>query len=97
MNFYSALDRDWETYEGVMDRSVMEYKKGDVNVDPDKNIASKAPDEYDEYRVEFDVDGTEADADNISEVIRKEIIEEANQQAPKIKKAGGGVAYMLGE
>ena len=86
-----------ETYEGVMDRSVMEYKKGDVNVDPDKNIASKAPDEYDEYRVEFDVDGTEADADNISEVIRKEIIEEANQQAPKIKKAGGGVAYMLGE
>jgi hypothetical protein len=55
-----------ETYEGVMDRSVMEYKKGDVNVDPDKKIASKAPDEYDEYKVEFDVDGTEADADNIS-------------------------------
>jgi hypothetical protein len=86
-----------ETYEGVMDRSVMEYKKGDVNVDPDKKIASKAPDEYDEYKVEFDVDGTEADADNISEFIKKEIIEEVNQQAPKIKKAGGGVAYMLGE
>jgi len=86
-----------KTYEGVMDRSVMEYKKGDVNIDPDKKIASKAPDEYDEYKVEFDVDGTEADADNISEFIRKEIIEEVNQQAPKIKKAGGGVAYMLGE
>jgi len=86
-----------ETYEGVMDRSVMEYKKGDVNIDPDKKIASKVPDEYDEYKVEFDVDGTEADADNISEFIRKEIIEEVNQQAPKIKKAGGGVAYMLGE
>ena len=86
-----------ETYEGVMDRSVLEYKKGDVNVDPDKKIASKAPDEYDEYKVEFDVDGTEAEADDISEVIRKEIIEEVNQQAPKIKKAGGGVAYMLGE
>ena len=86
-----------EMYEGVMDRSVLEYKKGDVNIDPDKKITSKAPDEYDEYKVEFDVDGTEADADNISEFIRKEIIEEVNQQAPKIKKAGGGVAYMLGE
>ena len=86
-----------ETYEGVMDRSVLEYKKGDVNVDPDKKIASKAPDEYEEYKVEFDVDGTEAGADAIDEVVQKEIIEEVNQQAPKIKKAGGGVAYMLGE
>jgi hypothetical protein len=86
-----------ETYEGVMDRSVLEYKKGDVNVDPDRKIASKSPDEYDEYKVEFDVDGTEADADDISEFIKKEIIEEVNQQAPKIKKASGGVAYMLGE
>ena len=80
-----------ETYEGVMDRSVMEYKKGDVNVDPDKKIASKAPDEYDEYKVEFDVDGTEADADDMSEFIRKEIIEETTSEAPKIKKAAGGV------
>jgi hypothetical protein len=88
---------DDEMVDGIADRSVMEYKKGDVNVDPDQKIASKSPDEYDEYKVEFDVDGTEADADNISEFIRKEIIEEANQQAPKIKKAGGGVAYMLGE
>ena len=86
-----------ETYEGISDRSVMEYKKGDVDVDPDRKTASKAPDEYDEYKVEFDIDGTEADADNISEFIRKEIIEEAKSEAPKIKKASGGVAYMLGE
>ena len=86
-----------ETYEGISDRSIMEYKKGDVNVDPDKKISSKAPDEYDEYKVEFDVDGKEADADNISEFIRKEIIEETTSEAPKIKKAAGGVAYMLGE
>ena len=88
-----------ETYEGVMDRSVLEYKKGDVNIDPDKKIASKAPDEYDEYKVEFDVDGTEADADDMSEFIRKEIIEETTSEAPKIKKAGGGIArvgYFLG-
>jgi hypothetical protein len=82
-----------------MDRSVLEYKKGDVNVDPDKKIASKAPDEYDEYKVEFDVDGTEADADDMSAFIRKEIIEETTSEAPKIKKAGGGIArvgYFLG-
>ena len=88
-----------ETYDVINDRSVMEYKKGDVNVDPDAKTASKAPDEYDEYKVEFDVDGTEAEADDMSEFIRKEIIEEANQQAPKIKKAGGGIArvgYFLG-
>ena len=88
---------DDEMVDGIADRSVMEYKKGDVNVDPDARTASKSPDEYDEYKVEFDVDGTEADADNISEFIKKEIIEEVNQQAPKIKKAGGGLAYMLGE
>ncbi len=80
-----------ETYEGVMDRSVLEYKKGDVNVDPDKKIASKAPDEYDEYKVEFDVDGTEAEADDMSEFIRKEIIEEATEKLQKLKKAGGGI------
>jgi hypothetical protein len=88
-----------ETYEGISDRSVMEYKKGDVDVDPDKKISSKAPDEYDEYKVEFDVDGTEADADDMSEFIRKEIIEETTSEAPKIKKAGGGIArvgYFLG-
>jgi len=88
---------DDEMVDGIADRSVMEYKKGDVNVDPDKKIASKSPDEYDEYKVEFDVDGTEAEADDISEFIRKEIIEETTSEAPKIKKAGGGVAYMLGE
>ena len=86
-----------ETYDVINDRSVMEYKKGDVNVDPDAKTASKAPDEYDEYKVEFDVDGTEAEADDMSEFIRKEIIEETTSEAPKIKKAAGGVAYMLGE
>ena len=86
-----------ETYDVINDRSVMEYKKGDVNVDPDKKISSKAPDEYDEYKVQFDVDGTEADADDMSAFIRKEIIEETTSEAPKIKKAAGGVAYMLGE
>ena len=88
-----------ETYDVINDRSVMEYKKGDVDIDPDKKISSKAPDEYDEYKIEFDVDGTEADADDMSEFIRKEIIEETKSEAPKIKKAAGGIArvgYFLG-
>ena len=53
--------------------------------------------EYEEYRVEFDQDGTEAGADAIDEMIQKEIIEEAIDQAPSIKKASGGIARMLGE
>jgi hypothetical protein len=84
-----------KTYDVINDRSVMEYKKGDVNVDPDKKIASKVPDEYDEYKIQFDVDGTEAEADDMSEFIRKEIIEETTSEAPKIKKAGGGIAGMV--
>ena len=82
-----------KSYEGIGDRSVMEYKKGRG----DETTKGTPADEYDEYKVEFDVDGTEADADDMSEFIRKEIIEEATGDAPSIKKAGGGIARMLGE
>ena len=34
---------------------------------------------------------------DIEETIQKEIIEEAKKSAPPIKKAAGGLAYMLGE
>jgi hypothetical protein len=37
------------------------------------------------------------DADDMAEQIKKEIIEEAKTDVPPIKKAGGGLAYMLGE
>ncbi len=44
------------------------------------------------------MDGTPADGDVISENIKKEIIQEASEiPERKIKRAGGGVAYMLGE
>ena len=86
-----------KSYDGIGDRSVMEYKKGEVDVDPEAGTAYKSADEYDEYKVEFDIDGTEADADDMSEIIRKEIIAEAKNDAPSIKKAGGGIARMLGE
>jgi hypothetical protein len=53
--------------------------------------------EYEEYKIEFDQDGTQAGADAVDEIIQKEIIEEATKSAPPIKKAAGGLAYMLGE
>jgi hypothetical protein len=83
-----------ETVEGITDRSVMEYKSGQMG---EEGISARAPDEYDEYKIEFDVEGGMADADDISESIRKEIIEEAAKESPPIKKAGGGIARMLGE
>jgi len=86
-----------KSYDGIGDRSVMEYKKGDADFDVETQRGYRSADEYDEYKVEFDIDGTEADADDMSEFIRKEIIEEAIGDAPSIKKAGGGIARMLGE
>ena len=83
-----------EMVEGIKDRSVMEYKSGQLG---EEGISARAPDEYDEYKIEFDPEGGMADADNISESIRKEIIEEAAKESPPIKKAGGGIARMLGE
>jgi len=82
-----------KSYDTINDRSVMEYRKGRG----DETTKGTPPDEYDEYKVEFDMDGTEGDADNMSEFIRKEIIEETKDNAPSIKKASGGIARMLGE
>ena len=80
-----------ETYDVINNRTVMDYKKGRG----DESTKGTPADEYDEYRVEFDQDGTMAGADDIDEVVQKEIIEEAGKNV--IKKASGGVAYMLGE
>jgi hypothetical protein len=64
----------------------------------DESTKGTPADEYDEFRVDFDPDGTMADADVIDDMIKKEIIEEASDiPQKKIKRAGGGVAYMLGE
>jgi hypothetical protein len=86
-----------KTFDVIEDRTVMDYKarKQDVDVETRQTIDEAA--EYDEYKVEFDQDGTEAGADAIDEIIQKEIIEESKKAAPPIKKASGGLAYMLGE
>ena len=82
--------------DGIVDRSVMEYKapKQDVDVEAGKGTRENA--EYEEYRVEFDQDGTQAGADAIDESIQKEIIEEASEKI--IKKADGGrIGYSKGK
>ena len=89
---------DDKTFDAIEDRTVMEYKAPKQDFDPDTEKILKEGAEYDEYRVNFDRDGTPADADEISDIIKKEIIEEASDiPQKKIKKASGGVAYMLGE
>ena len=82
-------------YDVIENRSVMEYKSGKGMAD--ESTGAKVADEYDEYEVRFDPDGTAADADDMSESIRKQIVEEVTNETPSIKKAGGGIATMLGE
>ena len=89
---------DDKTFDAIEDRTVMEYKAPKQDFDPDTEKILKEGAEYDEYRVNFDRDGTPADADEISEMIKQEIINEASDvPKKKIKRAGGGVAYRLGE
>jgi hypothetical protein len=87
---------DDKAFDTIEDQTVMEYKPGKSMAD--ESTEGIPADQYDEYRVNFDVDGTPADADEISEIVKKQIIEEASEiPEKKIKRAGGGVAYMLGE
>jgi hypothetical protein len=87
-----------KSFDTIEDRTVLEYKapRKDVDVEKRKGIDESA--EYDEYKVEFDQDGTEAGADAIDDFSKKEIIEEAGDpDSMTLKRASGGVAYMLGE
>ena len=81
------------SYDVIEDRTEMVYKKGRG----DETTQGTPADEYEEYKVEFDQDGTAADATEIDELSKKEIIKEATGNAPPIKKASGGLARMLGE
>ena len=81
-----------KTFDTITDRTELRYKKPK----PDEGDPNPTA-EYEEYKVEFDADGTAADATEIDNLSKKEIIEEATKEAPSIKKAGGGIARMLGE
>ena len=68
----------------------MVYKKGGMSEE------GRVADEYEEYTIRPDEDGKLKDIDTgIDDV--SDIIREATDEAPSIKKAGGGLAYMLGE
>jgi len=82
-----------KTFDTINDRTIFQNKKGIG----DETTRGTPSDEYEEMKVIFDNDGTMGDVDNIDEIVRKEIIEEASEVTPPIKKAGGGLAYMLGE
>ena len=82
-----------KTFDVIEDRTEMVYKKGQG----DETTRGTPADEYEEYKVEFDADGTAADATDIDEASKMEILKEVKDEAPSIKKAGGGIATMLGE
>ena len=68
----------------------MVYKKGGMTEE------GRVADEYEEFTIRPDEDGKLKDVDTgIDDV--SDIIREATDEAPSIKKAGGGLAYMLGE
>ena len=80
-----------KTFDTITDRTELRYKKPR----PDEGDPNPTA-EYEEYKVEFDADGTAADATQIDDLSKKDILNEVTE-APSIKKAGGGIARMLGE
>ena len=83
------------SYEVIEDRTEMVFRKGQMD---ETTKGKKPPDEYEEYKVEFDQDGTAADATDIDEISKMEIVEEAGDpDSLTLKKASGGIARMLGE
>ena len=86
-----------KTFDTIEDRTVMEYKAPKQDVDVETQKVTNEAAEYEEYRVDFDQDGTEAGAEAVDEFIQKEIIEEAGEEATSIKKAEGGrIPFIFG-
>jgi hypothetical protein len=84
--------------EMITDVEIMELKKGEVVMGKDGKPV-KTPDNYEEVteanaRIEGDVFNDPYYTDGIQ---IDEIMKEVGEQAPSIKKAGGGIARMLGE
>jgi len=77
------------------EEEVMVLRKGQA----DETTKGKTPpDEYEELTVRPDGDGKMKDVDSgIEPEGIEEIIKEVSGEAPSIKKAGGGIARMLGE
>ena len=89
---YGRGTDDVEGIDVIDDRSTFYLKRGRA----DETTKGKTPpDEYDEAKLEA-FDGETFDAvDDVTDKTVKEILEELD--VPRTKKAGGGLAYMLGE
>jgi len=84
-----------KSFDTIEDRTIMEYKAPRKDVDVEARKGTEELGEYEEYKIEFDQDGTEAGAEAIDEYVQKEIIEESAEEAPSIKKADGGRVGLL--
>ena len=87
--------------EMITEVQMMELRKGEDVITKDGK-AIRTPDEYEEVtetnsRIYKDNYNASDYTDGIEEIEMKKIIDEASEQAPSIKKAGGGIARMLGE
>ena len=81
-----------ESFDTIEDRSTFVLRRNQVD---ETTKGRKPPDEYDEMKEIPGPDGTFDDIDEVSDISVKEILEELGET--KIKKAGGGLAHMLGE
>ena len=88
-----------KSYDTINDRTVLEFRAGRMDV-KDEGLETqkgfKEGDEYEEYKVEFDSDGTEAGAEAIDEITQKEILEEASEKITK-KAEGGRIGFSKGK
>jgi hypothetical protein len=90
-----------ESDDMITDVEIMELRKGEDVVTKDGK-AIKTQDQYEEVtetnsRINKDNYNASSYEDGMAEQSLKDIIEEASEQAPSIKYASGGLAYMLGE
>ena len=81
--------------EFAYEEEVMTLRKGQAD---EMTQGRTPPDEYEELTVRPDSEGKMKDIeDGIEPESIQEIVEEVTGEAPSIKKAGGGIATMLGE
>ena len=89
---YGRGTEDVEGIDVIDDRSTFYLRRNQAD---ETTKGRKPPDEYDEVRELPDEDGTFTDIDEVSDNTVNEVLEELGET--RTKKAGGGLAYMLGE
>jgi hypothetical protein len=81
-----------ESFDTIEDRSTFVLRRNQAD---ETTKGKKPPDEYDEMKEVPGPDGTFDDIDEVSDTAVEEVLEELGET--RIKKAGGGLAHMLGE